>query len=219
MPSSKLVKVSYSTLTVTSADSVGALTSPPAGFLAFPIPSHHLPSLGAMGPPRSTSRHPSPTKAPGSRSSTMQPSSHMDQSMPPPPVPHHMVYDPALYEPEQYQYQQPIYEYQQPQAGPSYSVPEGPFYYDMNGAGPAYALPVLYETQSLPDGQNIDDLGEWTGNADELIEQYVTLTEDTEDTGDMGAWTMQAPDVAVSGWDNLARTSSPNLPLDLRMKM
>jgi len=129
-----------------------------------------------------------------------------------------MVYDPALYEPEQYQNHQPQYEYQQPQAGPSYSVPEGPFYYDMNGAGPAYALPVLYETQSLPDGQNIDNLGEWTGNADELIEQYVTLTEDAENTGDMGAWTMQAPDVAVSGWDNLARTSFPNLPLDLRMK-
>jgi hypothetical protein len=112
-----------------------------------------------------------------------------------------MVYDPALYQEEQYQYHQPQYEYQQPQAGPSYSVPEGPFYYDMNGAGPAYALPVVYEPQILPDGLNLEDLGEWSGNAEELVEQWVTLTED------MGEWTMPAPDVAVSGWDNLARKS------------
>jgi hypothetical protein len=118
-----------------------------------------------------------------------------------------MVYDPALYQQEPYQYHQPQYEYQQPQAGPSYSVPEGPFYYDMNGAGPAYALPVVYEPQILPDGQNLEDLGEWSGNAEELVAQWVTLTEDTGETEDMGAWTMQAPDVAVSGWDNLARKS------------
>jgi hypothetical protein len=121
-----------------------------------------------------------------------------------------MVYDPALYEQEQYQNHEPQYEYQQPQAGPSYSVPEGPFYYDMNGAGPAYALPVVYEPQILPDGQNLDGLGEWSGNVERLVEQWVTLTEDMEDTGDtgdMGEWTMQAPDVTVSGWDNLGRKS------------
>jgi hypothetical protein len=118
-----------------------------------------------------------------------------------------MVYDPALYEQEQYQYHQPQYEYQQPQAGPSYSVPEGPFYYDMNGAGPAYALPVVYEPQILPDGQNLEDLGEWAGNAEDLVAQWVTLTEDTGDTEDMDAWTMPAPDVAVSGWENLAGKS------------
>jgi hypothetical protein len=124
-----------------------------------------------------------------------------------------MVYDPALYEQEPYQYHQPQYEYQQPQAGPSYSVPEGPFYYDMNGAGPAYALPVVYEPQILPNGQNLEDLGEWSGNAEDLVAQWVTLTEDTGDTEDMGYWTMPAPDVAISGWDNLARTS----PLSNRM--
>jgi hypothetical protein len=117
-----------------------------------------------------------------------------------------MVYDPALYEQEQYQYHQPQYEYeyQQPQAGTSYSVPEGSFYYDMNGAGPAYALPVVYEPQVLPDGQNLDDLGEWSGDWNELVEQCVTFE---EDTGDMGEWTMQAPEDAISEWGNLARTS------------
>ena len=182
---------------------------------AFPIPVHSLPALhpaGQMGPPRSntshqSSRHPSPSKTPATASS---------HNMPPPPVPAHaMVYDPALYQSEQCQYQ-PQYQYQQPQsyehqypAGPSYSVPGEPFYYDVNGTGAAYALPVTFEPYILPDGQSLDDLSlEYSGNVEDLVEQWVTLEEDTGETSGDGGWTMQAPDLAVSDWDNLARMSS-----------
>jgi len=217
MPYNKLAMVSYIDWVTGRAKSAVSLISPPPGFRAFPIPGNHLPSLGTMGPPRSTSRHPSPIKAPEHRSSV--PSPYVDQSGPPPAIPSHtMVYDPALYEPEQYQYSQPQHEYQQPQAGPSYSVPEGPFYYDINGAGPAYALPVVYEPPILPDGQNLEALGDWSGNAEELIATWVTMTEDTGDSGDLGEWTMPAPDVAVSGWENLARTSFYTLPLGKEKK-
>jgi hypothetical protein len=139
-----------------------------------------------------------------------------------------MVYDPALedqhYQQQQQQFYQPMpqYPYQDPyghqgqdqsqgqdqgQAGPSYSQPEGAFYYDINGTGPAYAVPVVYEPQGLPDGQSLDDLAlDFTGSLEDLVEQWVTLEEDTTE-GDDG-WTMQAPDLAVSSWDNLAREFS-----------
>lgn len=85
----------------------------------------------------------------------------------------------------------------------------------MSGAGPAYALPVVYEPQILPDGQSLDDVAEYSGNLEDLVEQWVTLVEDNgEDTDNMGEWTMQAPDVAVSGWDNLARMSLSPLFID-----
>jgi hypothetical protein len=119
-----------------------------------------------------------------------------------------MVYDPALYEQDHYQQYLPQPQYQEYQ----YQMPQTPIYYDISGAGQEYAVPVTYEPQILPDGQSLDDLPqEYNGDVEELVEQWVQMEEDTgEMAGIDGEWTMQAPDLAVSDWDNLDRTSLPS---------
>jgi hypothetical protein len=61
---------------------------------------------------------------------------------------------------------------------------------------------VVYEPQPLPAGQALEDLAiDFSGSVEDLVEQWVTLEEDTGEG--VGEWTMEAPDVAVSQWDNL----------------